>query len=211
MNQSESLFEEYLKKQRINFHRNFPVNSHNVDFRLTKGNHMILCDVKEVRDAEVTFSPGVEKLIGGRIDAQDHIRGDIKKLRQKFDSPPTVPLMIVSMNFSSNFFTALTVSRALMGEIGVIFERGVGNNVSEIHHLHSGNAALRQNVNKSISGIFLFDVESINHCLFRSPYANHDIPPDFFSGIRILDLRKDETPEEILNLSSIMFWNESKS
>jgi len=120
MNQSESLFEEYLKEQGIIFSRNFLVNSKNkknVDFRLTKGQQVILCDVKEVKDSEIKLGPGAGKLGGGNITAQDHIRGDIKKLRQKFENPPTVSLMLVSINFSSNFFTALTVARALMGEI----------------------------------------------------------------------------------------------
>lgn len=211
MNESESLFEEYINKQKIAFSRNFPINSHNVDFRLIKEAQEILCDVKEVRDTDVKLGSGVEKIRGGRIDAQDHIRGDIKKLRQKFKSPPTLPLMLVSMNFSSNFFTALTVSRALMGEVGVIFERGSGDIVSDVHHLHFGNAALRLNMNKSISGVFLFDVECSNNYLFRSPYANHPISPDFFSGIRVRDLRKDETPEDIISLSQIKFWNKSSS
>lgn len=205
MNQSESLFVEYLKKQKINFSKNFRVNSHNVDFCLTKGQQEILCDVKEVKDPKIKIESGVERL-GRRIDAQDHIRGDIKKLRQKFKSPPTIPLMLVSMNFSSNFFTALTVSRAMMGEIGVIFERGSGDNILHLHHLHAGNAALRQKMNTSISGVFLFDIKGGNHCLFRSPYANHKVPSDFFSSVKVLDLRKDATPEDIIALSNIGWY-----
>jgi len=204
MIQSESLFEEYLKQQKINFTKEFPVNSHNVDYLLTKVQQKILCDVKEVRDSEDKLKPGVERL-GGKIDAQDHIRGDIKKLRNKFKRQPTVPLMLVSMNFSSNSFTALTVSRALMGEIGMIFERGSEDNKSDIHHLHTGNAVLRQKMNTSISGVFLFDITNLNHCLFRSPYSNYEILSDFFSDIKIIDLHKDETPEDIIKLSKIMF------
>src|SRR4030067_1412638 len=110
MNQSEKLFEEYLEKQRIKFSMHFSVNSNNnknVDFRLIKDAQVILCDVKEVRDSE--GQPRIrEERLGGRNTAQDHIRGDIKKLRDKFTSPPAVPVMFVSMNFSSDAFTALT-------------------------------------------------------------------------------------------------------
>jgi hypothetical protein len=212
MNQSEKLFEEYLEKQRIKFSMHFSVNSKNnknVDFRLTKDSQVILCDVKEVRDSE--GQPRIsEERLGGRNTAQDHIRGDIKKLRDKFTSSPFVPVMLVSMNFSADPFTALTVSRALMGEIGVIFERGFEHNVSAVHHLHAGNASLRQQMNTSISGLFLFDVVDSNHCLFRSPYAKHKIQPDFFSGIKILDLCKTETQDDIIELSKLMFWNKNK-
>ena len=213
MNKSESLFEEYLNKQKINFTNNFVVNSKNtknVDFRLAKGQQRILCDVKEINDSKINIRTADINL-GGNINAQNHIRGDIKKLRQKFDSPPTVPLMLVSMNFSSNFFTALTVSRALMGEIGVIFERGSEGNISDVHHLQHGNASLRQKMNTSISGVLLFDIVMGKHYLFRSPYAKHEIPSDFFSGIKILDLCKTETQDDIIELSKIMFWNKDKS
>jgi len=213
MNQSEKLFEEYLEKQKIKFSMHFSVNSDNnknVDFRFTKDGQVILCDVKEVRDSEVQLGPGAGRL-GGSVTAQDHIRGDIKKLREKFSSPPTVPVMLVSMNFSSNFFNALSVSRALMGEIGVIFERGSEDNTSAVHHLHAGNASLRQKMNTSISGVFLFDIANGNHCLFRSPYAKHEIPLDFFSGINIINLRKDESQEDMIALSKLMFWNKDES
>jgi hypothetical protein len=213
MNHSESLFEEYLKKHLIKFSMHFLVNSNNdknVDFRLANGQQVILCDVKEVRDSELQLDPGAGRL-GGSVTAQDHIRGDIKKLREKFSSPPTVPVMLVSMNFSSNFFTALSVSRALIGEIGVIFERGAEDSASALHHLHTGNASLRQKMNTSISGVFLFDVANGNHCLFRNPYANREIPLDFFSGIKIFNLRKDESREDIIALSNLMFWNKDES
>lgn len=75
MNQSETLFEEYLNKKGIKFFRDFPVNSHNVDFRLTKGEKEILCDVKEVRDSEIKLGSGAQKSNSGCLDAQDHLRG----------------------------------------------------------------------------------------------------------------------------------------
>jgi len=213
MNQSEKLFYDYLIRQQIKSSPHFSVNSNNdknVDFRLTEGKQVILCDVKEVRDSEVQL--GIEnKLRGGRITAQDHIRGDIKKLRKKFTNLPTVPVLLVSMNFSSDDFTALTVARALMGEIGVFFERGSKDNVSNVHHLHDGNASLRKEMHTTISGVLLFDIANGNHCLFRNPFANHEIPLDFFSGIKILNLRKDESQEDIIVLGDIIFTGKDES
>lgn len=210
MNASELLFEEYLRRQGISFSRDFPVNSHNVGFQLIKETQTILCDVKEVRDPEVKLDPSVEK-IGGCFDAQDHIRGDIKKLRQKFNYPPLSPLILVSMNFSSTIFTALSVSRALMGEIGVIYDRDSGDVVFDLHHLHAGNASVTQKKNRSISGLLEFDVAGDNHCLFRSPYANYAVSPDFFSSIRVIDLQKNETPQTIIELSRTTFWHRNES
>lgn len=182
MNKSESLFRKYLNEQRIGFSNNFLVNSKNnknVDFRLARGQQIILCDVKEINDSKVQPRPGDINL-GGSINAQDHIRGDIKKLRQKFDRPPTNPLLLVSMNFSSDFLTALTVARALMGEIGIVFERKREDSMSYVHHLQKGNASLRQEINTSISGVFFFDIVNGNHYLFRSPYAKNEMPSNFF-------------------------------
>lgn len=205
MSESEVLFERFLERQKITFSKNSPVNSHNVDFRLVKSSNVVLSDVKEVRDPEVKLSFDAEK-INGWIDAQEHIRGDIKKLRQKFHVSPLAPLILVSMNFSSNTFTALTVSRALMGEIGIIYERWSEEIVSELQHLHIGNASITKNKNRSISGVLMFDVVGDDHYLFRSPYANYHVPLDFFDSIRVIDLKKDETPEEIIELTKITFW-----
>jgi hypothetical protein len=207
MNKSEHIFEEYLNEQGIDFQRDFPTNAHNVDFRLHNERGEVLCDVKEVRDSGIKGARGVRKAISGRIDAQDHLRGDIKKLRKKFSHSPAVPLLLVSMNFSSTFFTALTVRRALLGEVGVLFDRHSGALESGLHHLHRGNAALRQKTNRSISGLLLFDVRHDNHCLFKSPYANHVVPSDFSSDVRVIELKKDDASEDIAVLNHIVFWN----
>lgn len=141
--ESEELFKYYLEKNKIEFERDYAVNSHNVDFRLVRKSEEILCDVKEIRDSNINSRLNVQrKRMGGSIDAQEHIRGDIRKLRKKINSAPKVPVILVSMNFSSNYFTALTVSRALMGEVGMIFNRENNVEISDIHHLHKGNASL---------------------------------------------------------------------
>lgn len=96
-----------------------------------------------------------------------------------------------------------------MGEIGIIYEKRTGGSVSDVHHLYAGNASLTQKKNTSISGVFLFDVADGDHCLFRSPYASHEVSLDFFPGIEVINVRKDETPEEICELSRIIFSNRS--
>jgi hypothetical protein len=98
-----------------------------------------------------------------------------------------------------------------MGEIGIIFERECEGNISDVHHLQKGNASLRQEINTSISGVFLFDIVKGNHYLFRSPYAKHEILSDFFSGIKTIDLSKAETQKDIIEMGKIMFWNNNES
>ena len=55
----------------------------------------------------------------------------------------------------------------------------------------------------------LTEGENGNHCLFRSPYANHVVTDHFFPEVRLIDLRKNEDSEDIKRLSSIMFWNKT--
>ena len=87
--------------------------------------------MKEVHDSRV--GPQEE------IDAYTHIREDLKDLRRKFGgTKPTFPVVLVTMNFSSKFFTAHTVSRAMYGDIGAQFsgnkrgERNEGQGTGEL-------------------------------------------------------------------------------
>lgn len=202
--QSEQLFEDYLKRENILFQRNHPVNGCNVDFCLTKNKKIIYCDVKEVQDSQIKLKEGQEKM-GGALNAQDHIKGDIKKLRSKFEKPPVHPILLVTMNFSSIFYTGLTISRALLGDLGILFDRDDPNNYSPVHHLHKGNAALTTLKNRSISGVLGFDVCGDGHYLFLSPYANNPIPSDYFN-VQTIHLNKDENEEDIQQLSRITFY-----
>lgn len=113
MNQadSEDLFLDYLARHSFLFVRNYSVGRGNVDCRVERNGSVVLCDVKEVCDPEVNSH--------GKIEAHDHIRSDIRKLRAKFKNRPDVPVVLVTMNVSSRFFTGATIGVALLGDIGV--------------------------------------------------------------------------------------------
>jgi hypothetical protein len=201
---SEQIFEDYLIEEKIPFDRDYVVNGCNVDFYIKKNMQPIYCDVKEVRGKKITLMEGQE-ILGGAVTAQESIRNDIRKLRDKFDKPPKYPVLLVTMNFSNNFFTGLTVSRALLGEIGIIYDKNNPSNSSPLHHLHKGNAALTMHKNRSVSGVFVFDVNGNNHYLFISPYANHPIPSNYFN-VQTIYLKKNENEDVIKQLSGLMFF-----
>jgi hypothetical protein len=88
----------------------------NFDFRINGHTEPIYCDVKEIRDSDV------DSIVG--IDADLHLRSDIRKLRNKYKGKRLDgPVVLVTMNFSSNYFTGLTIARALMGNVGIMFDR----------------------------------------------------------------------------------------
>ena len=74
--QSEQIFELYLRKHDITFERDYPVNGANVDFFVQRDNNKLFCDVKEVRIVRPEFE--------GKIAAYKNIREDIRRLRNKF-------------------------------------------------------------------------------------------------------------------------------
>ena len=198
---SEQIFADYLTTHGMCYQREYPVNGANVDFCIEMANSRVLCDVKEVRESK-------EERIA-EIDAHYHIRGDIRKLRAKFGkNRPSVPVFLVTMNFSSNFFTGLTIARALLGDIGINFDRLTSTVTSPLHHLPRGNAALTEASNRSISAVLVFDCATrCQHYLFINPFADKPIPEDFFpTSVRRVKLRRDMTQEELLQLSNFMFW-----
>lgn len=197
---SEKLFADYLNDHGLAYVRNYPVANGDVDFRIESGSSIVLCDVKEVRDSA--------KDPHGKLDSDNHIRGDIRKLREKFkDGRPNQPLVLVTVNFSTNFFTGLTVATALLGDIGVDFDKNTLSFTSPLHHLPKGNAALTVTQNRSISGVFVFDIANYKHYLFRSPFTFHPVQADFFPTVRVVDLDRNSQGNEIVNLSNIMFWS----
>lgn len=115
----ETMFAEWLDQCCIRYERNYVVTSGNVDFLIKFSTSHVYCDVKEVR-----ASPGMPD---STIDADGHIRSDIRKLRAKFDFRPTLPVLLATINFCPKFFTGLTVARAMLGEIGVLFDRHTRN------------------------------------------------------------------------------------
>ncbi len=194
---SEKLFSSYLKSKDLNFERDFIVcGKKNVDFKINHSKGTVLCDVKEVRDSRVGSF--------GKIDAYTHIREDLNDLRKKFGrNKPTFPVVLVTMNFFSKFFTAHTVARAMFGDIGAKFSHaGRG----EIHHLPRGNASMTKTTNTSISGILVFDCASGNHTYFSNEFANYKIPEGYFPEAAEVNLKRSSSEEELIRLTKRMFW-----
>lgn len=193
---SEGLFASYLSDLHIVFQRHYPVSGNrNVDFRIETPS-VVLCDVKEVRDSG--SQPGSE------IDAYSHIREDLRDLRGKFkNTKPAEAVVLVTMNFSSKFFTALTVARAMLGDVGVEFITGARG---EVKHLPRGNASLTKQGNTSISGVVVFDPEWGNHRYLANPFASNPLPRGYFPGIDEIALSRDAGEEQLVGLSQIMWW-----
>ena len=198
MSDSESLFEDYLTKHNLSYEKEFQVDPGNVDFKVEKNGHIVLCDVKEVRDRK--------KVNYGQISPQEQIRGDIKKLRKKFGKyRPSLPVVLVTMNFGSNFFTGFSVHTALIGNVGVYIDAKTETR-SELLHLPRGNAALAKNRNSAISAILVFDVpNSIRHCLFRNPFTYNPIHKNYFPVWKEVDLNPQAGEEDLKLLSYLMF------
>jgi len=202
-NFSESTFKKYLDTHHCDYQENYVVGSQanptNVDFFVRSPNGDVYIDVKEVRDSR-------EEAL--EIDAYLHIREDIKDIRRKFkNNRPFLPVILVSMNFSTNFFTGLTVARAMLGDIGIEFDPHANKITKTLHNLPKGNAALTKKKHKSISGIFVFDLSNHKHCLFVNPYADNPISQNFFPDVQKISITKDANQEELKKLSNIMFWN----
>ena len=203
MNESEKLFAKYLRQHYLKYNRNFPVgpNERNIDFRIESNGQVVLCDVKEICDSK----PAVKD----SMDAETHIRKDIKRLRGKFGkSKPKEPCVLVSTNFSSNFFTGLTVVRAMLGEIGICFDKKTKQIIRPIHHLPQGNAGMTERQNTSISGVFVLGrFDESNHHLFTNPFAEHPVPTNFFPAVKTIEITRQSIGETLKELSSIVFWN----
>jgi hypothetical protein len=192
---SEGLFASYLGDLGIEYQRHYRVSGdRNVDFRI-EASSVVLCDVKEVRDSRTQN--------GSEIDAYSHIREDLRDLRKKFkNTKPTGPVVLVTMNFSSNFFTAFTVARAMLGDVGVeLFNRTRGG----AKHLPGGNAALTKKGNTSISGVLVFDPESGNHKYLTNPFASNSLQKGYFLGVDEVELSRDAGEDQLVGLSKIMW------
>ncbi len=192
---SEEIFENYLLKHKIAFERNYLVGSKNVDFYITTSEGNILSDVKEVQNTKKD-----------EIDAYDYIKEDIKKLRKKFKTKPLEPVLLVTFNNSSRFFTGFSVARAMLGDIGFTFDRKTKIKTSDIHFITEGNASLTSKKNCSISGILVLQEYEKNY-LFLNPYANYPLNNDLFPDTETLELTRNLQGEDLKILSNIMFWN----
>ena len=194
----EALFAEWLDRHCIKYERDYEVTPGNVDFLIKLSKSRVYCDVKEVR-----ASPDPS---GSSIDADGHIRSDIRKLRAKFKSRPLLPVLLVSMNFSPKFFTGLTVSRAMLGEVGVLFDRHTMEITKPTHHLPNGNASLTTGQNRSISGVLVWTGCRQRHALFLSPFAEHPLDASLFPDTDVVTLDRSAPAGAIHALSDRMFW-----
>ncbi len=200
--ESEKVFTSYLEKQNLTYKRDYHVGPGNFDFRVDNHCGAIYCDVKEIQDSDFESVEG--------IDAHLHLRGDIRKLRNKYKGKRLDgPVVLIAMNYSSNYFTGLTVARALMGDVGINFDRNTLKVGKSLHHIPNGNAAFTRNQNTSISGVFVFDRANGNHCFFKNTYALNQMPKDVFHNLKFIDLSRSIVGQELINLGDIMFWNVS--
>jgi hypothetical protein len=195
---SESLFASWLDQHRMLYQPRYQVDPGNIDFLIESTTPNIFCDVKEIRESE---SESVEG-----IDAHAHMRSDIRKLRSKFAKQPELPVVLVTMNFSHNYFTGLTVARALLGDVGVELERASLRVTKPLHHLPKGNASLTKAQNRSIAGVLVFDGLKSRHVLYKNPFAVHPIGNDCFPETDVICLNREATAAEIVTLGDRMFW-----
>ena len=199
-NASEKIFRDYLNSHSFEYEENFVVGDQvqpkNVDFFIKSSRLAVYADVKEVRASQQN----------GKVDADRNIRKDIKNLRDKFGhNRPVRPVVLVTMNFSSRFFTGLTFARALLGEVGAYFDT---SGRSPIQHLPRGNAALTQRHNRIISAVLGFDRVNLKHFLFKSPFADHPVPDDFFPLVQVIELDRKADEDTLADLGSIMFLDD---
>ena len=181
----------------MDFERHFRVcGEKNVDFKINAPTGIVLCDVKEVRNSKSGST--------GEIDAYTHIREDLNSLRKKFGhNKPDIPVVLVTMNFSNNFFTGHTVARAMFGDIGIKLS---GKARGEIHHLPRGNASMTKTTNRSISGVLVFDCASDRHVYFSNEFAHIKLPSGCFPGVDEVGLQRNSGAQELIRLSNYMFW-----
>jgi hypothetical protein len=194
---SEALFEAYLREHSLRYERHVCVSGKkNVDFRVTTTSGVVFCDVKEVRDSRAGTSI--------HIDSYSHIREDLKDLRKKFGkSKPSDPVVLVTMNFSTNFFTAHTVVRAMYGDVGAAF---TSTSRGPLHHMPRANASMSKSSHTAISGVFVFDCAAKNHTYLENEFATIKLPPGYFPEVREVHPTRAADEGELIRLAHLMFW-----
>lgn len=195
---SENLFADYLKRNELEYESNYLVCPGNIDFKICLGEKIVLADVKEVRD-RLDDKDGKK----GIIESHVQIREDIKKLRKKFESAPSYPLVLVTMNFSKHIFTGFTVARALLGDIGT-YVKTTGER-SPFQHLYKGNAAVTRKHNTSIAGILVFTHAVYPNYFFCNPYALNPMEEVSFPNTSSIHLDREQVQNNI-DLNSITIW-----
>ena len=168
-NTSEKLFEEFLKMHDISYTKDYVLeNGKNVDFLIRNSAIEIFSDVKAVLKAtDNSLSRGV---------AKRRIRGDIQKLREKFtNSNPGIPCVLISMNFSEDFYSGFTINDALYGDSGFIYNKKIGTITSPLHHLPKGKAKFTSEHNTVVSGILAFNTSDSRNYFFHNLFAKNPL------------------------------------
>ena len=194
---SEALFSGWLDQHQITYQRNFKVDPGDVDFLIRSTTPHIYCDVKEVRDSKQASL--------WEIDAYTHIRGDIRNVRRKFRKRPDLPLILVTMNFSSRFFTGLTVATALLGDVGVQLNRRSLQVTKALHHLPRGNAVLTRKQRRSITGVLVFTGLGAKYTLYVNPFYEPFSGEAWFPETDVIRLNREAEAEDLLALSDRRF------
>jgi hypothetical protein len=193
--QSELIFATLLNKYNIHYERDCIVNlanRRNVDFCISFRRQNIFCDVKEVLPTK-----GPDK----GIVAHKQIQKDIKKLRSKFGSTiPTLPVVLVTVNYSARFFTGLTVKNAMFGELSMTFRKKDFKQIGPTVHSRS-KASLAAEKNRTISGILVLNYGAQN-VYFANPFARHKIKRGIFPETMYLT---PQPVDEIKKFSNIVF------
>lgn len=145
--ESEQVFAQYLDKHGLKYEREVKVDPGDVDFVVSAHDVQVFCDVKAV-----VKQPEMH----GRVEAQKQIREDFRSLRKKFAKPPEHPCVLVTMNYSTQLFTGLTIRTAIFGNLQVEFQVREDRVAASPMH-HAGSAGLTPKQNTSISGVLAID------------------------------------------------------
>lgn len=156
----------------------------------------LLCDVKEIR-------PSLKRAHG--LDAYAPLREDLRDLRKKFGPlKPSVPVVLVTVNFSHEIFTGFSLARAMLGDVGAEFSE---HGRAEIHHLRRGHAGMTPSHHTLISAILVFDCKPDgDHAIFLNPYAARPLPDDCFPLIRRIRVAREASEAQLTALSATTFW-----
>lgn len=165
----------------MKYEREVKVHPGDVDFAVYCGDTQVLCDVKAVVQPPRQY---------GEVQAQIQIREDFRSLRKKFAKAPELPCVLVTMNYSTQLFTGITIRTAMFGNLQVEFQITQDRvNTSPMHH--AGSAGLTQNQNTSISGILAIDYHG-THCYFHNPYARFPLPKKSFPVAAEFSFERDD-------------------
>jgi len=198
---SEKIFYNYLTNNKFLIKPSFVIIKKNVDFLIiNKKNRIVLTDVKIVESVK-------RQKDSSELDAHFFIRQDIRRIREKIKGAKIeCPVVLVTMNFSSKYFTALTIAKALLGNIVVQISKSDLTS-SEPHHSLRGKAAFTIQHNTLISGVLLFDYVNNNHIFLHNPYTINRMKKNYFPGVREIDIDREEGLEEMISLSEMKFFS----